>query len=285
MIRTRVSATVGAVLLTPPECLTEGLLCPQCTLRAKRAMSPRLAWANWRPPVGHSGGVGRPARTEASRRTPKRTLRPCLGIPQRPLCRAVRGGSAPTASGFSFGRVRYSQTRSYGLAPSSSANFQESTITVTAPEPTAATRTPPAAISRAVFEPRLLGIADRAGQRVDGAMGQLGDQDQGGPDHEQAPAPLIDAQERGRDHDQRAAIAVGEEARVAADRRLDPPPARRHLAACVAPVGLGGRVRRRRRDRAHAHRSREQAATDGQARYRAWAKPARCRLAVFRRSW
>ena len=132
----------------------------------------------------------------------------------------------------------------HGLPLSSSTNFQESTITVTAPEPTAATRTPPAAISLAVFKPRLLGIADRAGQGVDGAMGQFGDQDQGGTDHDQAPSALIDAQERGRDHDQRAAIAVGEEARVAADRRLDPAPARRHLAARVAPASLGGRVRR-----------------------------------------
>ena len=39
-----------------------------------------------------------------------------------------------------------------------------------------------------------------------------------------------------------------------------------------------------RRNRAHAHRSSEQAATDGQARCRAWGKPARCRVAFFRRS-
>ena len=90
------------------------------------------------------------------------------------------------------------------------------------------------------LEPRLLGIADRAGQGVDGAVGQLGDQDQAGADHEQAPAPLIDAQQRGRDHDQRAAIAVGEEARVAADRRLDAR-ASRPPACCARCADRPGR--------------------------------------------
>ena len=128
-----------------------------------------------------------------------------------------------------------SQSRSlYNRQPSSSANFQESTITVTAAGADGGDQHAGGGDLAGRLQPRLLGIADRAGQGVDGAVRQLGDQDQAGPDHQQAPSPLVDAQQRRRDDDQRAAIEVGEEARVAADRRLDSAPARRQLAPDVA---------------------------------------------------
>ena len=63
---------------------------------------------------------------------------------------------------------------------------------MTAPEPKAATRTPAAAISRAVLRRGSSG-SPMARARVSTAlMRQLGDQDQAGAEHEQAPAPLVD---------------------------------------------------------------------------------------------
>ncbi len=118
-------------------------------------------------------------------------------------------------------------------------NFIERTVTVTAPEPIAATSTPAAAISRAVFEPRLFGVANRAGEGVDGAMCQLGDQHQAGTEDDKAPAALVDSQERGGDHDQGSAVAVCEEAGVTPDCRLETAPAGGQLAPRVAPIGLG----------------------------------------------
>jgi hypothetical protein len=70
---------------------------------------------------------------------------------------------------------------------------------VTAPEPTAATRTPTAAISRAVFNRGSSGSPIARARVLTALRGQLGDQDQGGTDHDQAPTTLIDAQERRRD--------------------------------------------------------------------------------------
>ena len=78
------------------------------------------------------------------------------------------------------------------------------------------------AISRATFRPGSLGVAQGPGQGVDGAMGQLGDQDQRGRDQQQAPADRPDAQQGGGQGDEQAAIGVGEEAGIAADGVLQP---------------------------------------------------------------
>ena len=111
------------------------------------------------------------------------------------------------------------------------------------------------------LQPRLLGIADR---RAPGCRPRCAPARRSRPEqaamHQQAPAPLIDSQECGRDRDQRPPIAVREEAGVAPDRRLEPPPARRELAAGVAAIGLRGQVRGRIEIQARGRRSREPAA-------------------------
>ena len=80
---------------------------------------------------------------------------------------------------------------------------------VTAAEPKAATSTPAAAISRAVFSRGSSG-SPMARARVSTALcASSAIRTRQAAEHQQAPAPLIDAQQRGRDGDQRPAIASG----------------------------------------------------------------------------
>ena len=69
--------------------------------------------------------------------------------------------------------------------PSNSPSFQVRTMMVTAPEPKAATSDAGGGDLAGHLEAGLVGVADGAGQGVDGAVGQLGD---AGPGRRRAPA-------------------------------------------------------------------------------------------------
>ena len=88
------------------------------------------------------------------------------------------------------------------------------------------------------LEAGLLGVADGPGQGVDGAVGQLGDEDdEARPEGQEAPAERADAQEGGGQGDQDDPVGVGEEAGVAADGVLQAAQAGGELLAEPAAAG------------------------------------------------
>ena len=115
---------------------------------------------------------------------------------------------------------------------------------MTVPEANAETTTPARAISRAIRRRVSSGSPMARAEGVDGAMGQLGEEDEAGGDDQQAPAPEVDAQECGGHHDQDAAIGVCEEAGVAADRVLETAQSGGELLLRRPPAGPGSHGQR-----------------------------------------